>query len=77
MNIEKGDMILVDQETNQPVEQGATVKSFRNEEYILTGGKPPHKPSSQGFVYVSPADMPQGNNEFYPNVFGLKWIKKS
>ena len=53
------------------VQVNETVKSFRGEDYIITGGASPHKPASTGRVWVTDA---HGNNcEYYPSVFGMKW----
>lgn len=51
--------------------EGESVKSSRGEDYVLTGGRAPHKESSEGKVWVGKS------GEFYPSVFGLKWIAKA
>jgi hypothetical protein len=43
------DWVLVHEETNEEVEAGASVTSFRGEPDVVKGGTPPHKPSSTGF----------------------------
>ena len=45
------------------------MRSFRGESYVITGGRPPHKPESTGKVWTS------DNGEYYPGVFGLRWVK--
>ena len=40
---------------------------------IITGGQAPHKPSSQGFVYIAKNDN-YITTQYYPSVFGLKWV---
>lgn len=50
------------------VYEGETVRSFLGEDYVLTGGRPPHKPASTGKVWTS------DGGEFYPGVFKLRWI---
>jgi hypothetical protein len=40
------DWVLVHEETNEKVEAGASVTSFRGEPDVVKGGTPPHKPSS-------------------------------
>ena len=64
----KNKWTLVHKDTSAPVQVGETVKSFRGDEQIVLGGTPPHKPSSSGKVWVE-------NAEYYPDVFGLKWIE--
>jgi hypothetical protein len=44
------DWVLVHEETNEEVEAGASVTSFRGEPDVVKGGTPPHKPSSTGRV---------------------------
>jgi hypothetical protein len=48
------DWVLVHEETNEEVEAGASVTSFRGEPDVVKGGTPPHKPrvcsSVFGFV---------------------------
>jgi hypothetical protein len=63
------DWVLVHEETNEEVEAGASVTSFRGEPDVVKGGTPPHKPSSTGRVWVN-------GGEFFPSVFGLKWVKQ-
>lgn len=51
------------------------VETFRGEEVMLTGGRPPHKPSSSGRIYVE--DLKYGyESEFFPSVCNLKWIRR-
>lgn len=58
---------LVDEDGNT-VLPGDTVTSFRGKTATLKGGRAPHKPGSQGKVYL------QGGGEFYPSVYGLRWV---
>jgi hypothetical protein len=62
--------------SGKSLSKGDLVVCFRGERYVLTGGKAPHKPSSQGKVWVTklpaPKDAPM-THEFYPAVFDLKW----
>lgn len=50
--------------------EGELVKDFRGDEATLTGGRPPHKPSSTGFVHTA------GGAEYYPGVFDLQWVRE-
>lgn len=70
--------VLVD-ERGERVHRGRRMVS-RNEAVRLTGGTPPHKPSSQGFVYVagddvSTEDEPFHSARYYASVVNLKWVK--
>ena len=40
--------------------------------FELSGGEPPHKPSSTGRVYGTWSDG--GTGTYFPNVFNLKWV---
>ncbi len=68
--IKKNGWTLVHARTGTPVQEGEEVLNFRGEADTLTGGAPPHKPSSSGFVWT------QGGAEFYPSVFDLKWVQQ-
>lgn len=69
-------MILINITTGEPVSVGDTVTDFRGEEAILTGGTPPHKPSSTGRVFVRSASAEVGwSGEYYPSVYNLKWVE--
>ena len=66
-------MQLINASTRQPVKAGDIVRDFRGERWILEGGRPPHKPSSSGFVWVRSMDGRGLSREFYPSVIGAKW----
>lgn len=51
-----------------PVRWGEESQDFRGDWGTITGGRPPHKPSSEGFVWTS------DNRELYASVFNLKWV---
>lgn len=55
------------------VSTGDTLVDFRGETATLIGATPPHKPSSTGRVYVRDEDGHQC--EYYPSVYGLKWVE--
>ena len=50
----------------QPVSAGEILEDFRGDQYRVTGGQAPHKPSSSGKIYTD------GGN-YYPTVFGCQW----
>lgn len=69
-----GNWTLVDKATNEPMSPYTPVLDFRNDEFILIGGSPPHKEGSTGRVYVRhPDDDCHQSWEFYPSVFNLVW----
>lgn len=69
--IKENGWVLVDDRTGlDPVLKGAGVMNFRGETRTITGGRPPHTPNSTGKVWT------QDGGEYYPSVFGLKWINE-
>jgi len=70
------DWVLVHEETNKQAVLGSSLTSFRGEPTTLMGGMPPHKPASTGRVWVKDADSFPNAREFFPSVFGLKWVKQ-
>ena len=61
--------LLIDDVTQISVKVGDIRESFRGEKAIMEDGTPPHKPGSTGRVRTSEGA------EFYPNVYGCKWMK--
>ena len=57
-----------------PVVAGQVVTDFRGEKHRVEGGRAPHKPESTGRVSVYRGRTTLVN-EFYPSVFGLRWVK--
>jgi hypothetical protein len=51
------------------------ITSFRGEDYVLIGGRPPHNEASTGRVFVRHVHAPPHSQEesFYPGVFSLTW----
>lgn len=67
--------VLIDMDDLLEVSVNEIVETFRGEEVMLTGGRPPHKPSSSGRIYVDHVN--QGySSEFFPSVCNLKWIRR-
>ena len=73
---------LIDQEDDKPVSEGFVVRDRRGIEMVVCQGvgRPPHKPSSTGRVWVKPLDATQTDEdtfistaEYFPGVFGLEW----
>lgn len=69
--IKQGNWALVHETSEVQVMEGDVVTDFRGEADTITGGRPPHKPSSEGFIHTA------DNRELYPSVFGLKWVKEN
>jgi hypothetical protein len=67
-----GMYILVDAKSSYRIETGQKVK-HDGSTYTVTGGRAPHKPSSQGKLWVK-ENVGMGG-EIYPSVAGLKWLK--
>lgn len=65
--------VLIDQSTGKMLSNGDTVKTFRGEYLRLTGGRAPHKPSSEGKVWLNEPGFPIGS-EFYASVIGAEWV---
>lgn len=75
--IESQGYILVHAKTGEQAQDGNPVLSFRNERYFIRGGVAPHHLNSSGRVYVTKkmTDDPAWAEEYFPSVFGLRWIK--
>ena len=63
--------LLVNESTGTEVNAGDPIVSFRGIATVCTGGRPPHKLGSTGKVWTA------SGADFYPSVFGLKWINIS
>lgn len=59
-------------QTGERAELGKVYADFRGDEWVLEGGRPPHKPSSSGFVWVRDT-AGRMSREFYPFVIGMTW----
>lgn len=62
-------LLLREDGTERGLHKGEAVRSFRGEHAVITGGRAPHKPGSTGKVWT------EGGGEYYPSVFGLRWVK--
>lgn len=78
----KDGWVLVYKDTFTPAKVGEELKTSRDENVILDGGRPPHKSSSQGFIWVRPTETNgpdagyTGTIEFYASVCGLRWTNR-
>jgi hypothetical protein len=50
--------------------RGQQYPDFRGEMHTITGGMPPHKPSSSGRIYTE-------RGEYFPGVFNAEWVDAS
>lgn len=63
---------LIDLGSGEPVPVGEILRSAVGDEYVFTGGRPPHKPSSTGRVYVKEVEVGR-EQEYFPSVFNCEW----
>jgi len=63
------DMILV-KDKNIPILFNEVISK---DGAIIDGGRAPHKPSSEGFVWIK-SNNNYVTTEYYPSVFNLKWV---
>ena len=59
---------LVHADTGDAVSRHQEVKDFRGDRGVITGGRPPAGFGKSGYVWTAEGA------EFYPSVFGLKWV---
>lgn len=67
--------VLVDEVTGQPIELESTRQLSDGDLVKLTGGDAPHKPSSEGKVWVSNGG--RYDRHYYAGVIGAMWIRES
>lgn len=69
-------VVLVEKSSGRPIHAGTVTTTFRDEVVVITGARPPHKPSSTGRVYCreqypnAPGAYPR---EFFPSVVRAEW----
>lgn len=69
-------MRLVNAKTGAEVNRGDKVINFRDEPAILKGWVKPKHSGSTGRVVVS-HHGDEMHHEYYPSVYGLKWVEQS
>lgn len=81
--IEKNGWELVTEDKGLPVYLHQIVLDSDEDAFKVSGGYPPHKPSSSGKVWgywIEEHDPDESyrhtEREYYPSVFNLKWRKK-
>lgn len=67
--------ILLDDETDQVIEVGSIVTTFRGEKCILVSWMPPRHEGSTGRVYVESSNG--SRHEYFPSVIGCKIVERS
>lgn len=67
-------MKLVRETTGQPIKTGDVVHDFRGKAAYVTGWALPKHSGSTGRVYVKEMTERGADREFYPSVYGLKWV---
>ena len=65
---------LLDKTTGIELIIGDIVHDFRNEPHILVDARPPHKPSSEGFVTLRSMDEKAFTHEYYAWVIDAEWV---
>ena len=66
--VQSGDSVLL----------GDTITRADGEQYVITGGRPPHHGGSTGRVYVKYTfEGEEFTAEYFPSVVDLKWIHRS
>lgn len=67
-------MKLINTKTKQELKTGEIVRTNKGAVYVLTGGAPPHKPSSTGKVWLRTIDGKGMDQEFFPSVINAEWV---
>ena len=62
----------LEDDDGKQVEVGQVIIDRDEKSFELSGGMPPHKPSSSGRVYGTWANGKSG--EYFPHVFNLRWV---
>lgn len=61
----------------QPVFEGTKLTCSRGEVYVVTGGRPPHKPGSTGRVWVHGVGKGDiSTREYFPSVVDCAWVRQ-
>jgi hypothetical protein len=63
---------LVHRDSGKPVVVGDSVRSFRGEDWKVTGWEPPRTANSTGRIHVSQLDG-EKTQGFFPSVFNCEW----
>lgn len=67
-------MRLIRESTGTEVKTGEVVHDFRGEAAIVTGWALPNHSGSTGRVFIKEMSDQGFTGEYYPSVYGLKWV---
>jgi hypothetical protein len=67
-------MRLIKESTGVEVKTGDIVHCFRGKAAYVTGWAPPKHSGSTGRVHVKEMSDRPFSGEYYPSVYGLKWV---
>ena len=67
-------MKLISKTTGKELIIGEVVHDFRDDPHVLIDARPPHKPSSTGFVYLRSMDEHAFVAEYYAGVIDAEWV---
>ena len=67
-------MKLINEKTGKEVQSGDVVHCFRGQAAIVTGWAMPKHSGSTGRVHVKEMSDSPFSGEYYPSVYGLKWV---
>jgi len=67
---------LIDKDSGEPITVGRLVKTNFNEDVIVVGLRPPHKPSSQGKVIVRHKGS-KFECEYYASVINGRYVESA
>ena len=67
-------MRLIKETTGVEVKSGDVAHDFRGDAAIITGWQEPRHSGSTGRVYVKEMSDQGFTGEYYPSVYGLKWV---
>jgi len=68
-------MKLINEKTGNEVKTGDVAHDFRGEAAIVTGWASPKSPASTDRVYVREMKEQGFTGEYYPSVYGMKWVE--
>ena len=67
-------MRLINKTTRKELVVGEVVHDFRDQPHVLIDARPPHKPSSSGFVTLRSMDEHAFVAECYASVVDAEWV---
>lgn len=68
-------MKLIKEKTGDIVNVGDVAHDFRGQAAIITGWAMPRHEGSTGRVYIKEMDERGMTGEYYPSVYGMKWVE--